>query len=70
LCFFSLPATVINEKVSNHNIHNEKQRFKNVALDGRFILGVRQSFFGLKNPVAKAQAGFFRGAFKRPFEEQ
>jgi hypothetical protein len=70
LCFFSLPATLVNEKVANRNIHNEKQRFKNVALGGGFILGFRQSFFGLKNPVAKAQAGFFRGAFKRAFEEQ
>jgi hypothetical protein len=64
LRFFYPPAKVADEKAANHNIHYPKQRFKIVASGGRFIFSVRQSFFGLKNPVAKAQAGFFRGAFR------
>jgi hypothetical protein len=61
---------VDGEIAANRNIHYAKQKFKIVASSGQLFFGVRQSFFSLKNPVAKAQNGFFRGASKRMFEEQ
>jgi hypothetical protein len=70
LRFFSTPAKVDDEIAANRNIYNAKQKFKIVVLSGRLFFGVRLSFFGLKNPLAKAQNGFLRGAFKRTFEEQ
>jgi hypothetical protein len=70
LRFCSLPAKVVNEMTANRNIQHLNRDLALWHLSRLFIFSVRQSFFGLKNPLAKAQDGFFRGAFKRTFEER